>query len=290
MRKTGVWIILIFVLLAGCGERGEDTGKRSPQGEAAEGAAPLLFGVYASDKPSEMLRIFLPILDELQRRLARAGIGVNIKLKGYAGYKEAIEALRNGECDFVRFGPVSYILAKKGNTGIRLLAMEHTAGRRKFKGIFIARNDSPVNTVEDIRGRSFAFGSRYSTIGRYLSQAELVRKKIHAEDFRSFAYLGRHDKVAEGVVKGEYDAGVVKESTFKKYSRNLKSIGDFDNMDKPWVVREGLDEALFDALKAALLAIEDKEVLKFLKKDGFLPVEDKDYDFVRKGMELSADF
>ena len=87
-----------------------------------------------------------------------------------------------------------------------------------------------------------------------------------------------------------YDAGVVKESTYKKYSQKLKKIGQFPNITKPWVARAGLGNEIFKGLQKALLGLKDKKVLGSLKKDGFLPCSDNDYSFVRKGMLDASSF
>ncbi len=55
-------------------------------------------------------------------------------------------------------------------------------------------------------------------------------------------------------------------------------------------MREGLDEALFSALQTAFLELDDKDVLKTIKKDGFLAASDQEYDFVRQNMEVSKQF
>ncbi|MDM8536478.1 PhnD/SsuA/transferrin family substrate-binding protein, partial [Desulfobacterales bacterium HSG17] len=200
--------------------------------------------------------------------------------------------LAKGDCDFARFGPASYILAKEKNKDIRLLAMEHKKGRKNFYGIFITGKDSSVKSIGELKGKKFAFGNKNSTIGRYLSQAEMVNAGVKADDLKEYKYLGRHDKVALAVAAGNYDAGVVKENTFKKYadSKGLREIARFPNITKPWVVRAGFDDIIFSALKNALLGLNDKKILKNLKQHGFLEALDDYYDFVRQGMALSKEF
>jgi phosphonate transport system substrate-binding protein len=255
-------------------------------------AETITFGVYTSDKPTTMYRKFKPILAYLKDRLGLSGISDGIEIKIYPSYSGALDAIVNGEVDFARFGPASYVLAKERNEGVRLLAMEHKKNQKRFYGIFIVPQSSLITSLEQIRGKSFAFGDKNSTIGRYLSQAELVNVGIHAADLGGYAYLGRHDKVALAVAAGNYDAGVVKENTYKKYaaSRGLKQIGRFPNVTKPWVVRAGIDDNLFGALQQALLDLKDKKILKNLKQDGFLVAEDEDYEFVRNAMRQSAQF
>jgi len=120
----------------------------------------------------------------------------------------------------MRFGPASYIMAKDGDENIRLLVMEHKKNKKKFYGVFVVTKNSPINSINELKGKSFAFGNKNSTIGRYLSQAELVKAGIRSADLSKYDFLGRHDKVALAVAVGNYDAGVVKENTFKKYAES----------------------------------------------------------------------
>lgn len=253
----------------------------------------ILFGVYTSDKPTVMYQKFSPILNYLQHYLESKEIRVKIKIKIYSSYSGAIDAMVNGDIDFARFGPASYILAQERNKGIRLLCMEHKKGKKRFNGVFIARqDDTSISTLQNVKGKSFAFGDKNSTIGRYLSQAELVEANIMATDLKEYVYLGRHDKVAFSVAAGKYDVGVIKENTYKKYQKNkgLKKIGEFPNVTKPWVVRAEFDDKLYNLLRDAMLSIEDKSILNTLKQNGFLPATDKEYDFVRQGMKVSQGF
>ena len=255
-------------------------------------AETLTFGVYTSDKPSAMYRKFKPILDYLENRMIREGLNVGISIKIYPSYSGALDAIVNGEVDFARFGPASYVLARERNRDIRLLAMEHKKNQKRFYGIFIVPESSSITSLDEIKGKSFAFGDKNSTIGRYLSQAELVKAGVHATDLASYEYLGRHDKVALAVAAGNYDAGVVKENTYKKYaaSKGLKKIARFPNVTKPWVARAGFGEKQFGIMQQALWELKDKKILKNLKQDGFLPAEDNDYEFVRNGMQRSKGF
>ncbi len=254
-------------------------------------AADIKFGIYTSDKPSAMYKKFKPVIKYLEKELKKNGLEHKIGLKIYPSYEKAINGLAKGEFHFARFGPASYILAKEKNKNIKLLAMEINKGKKRFKGVFIVKNDSNIATLGDLKGKNFAFGSSKSTIGRYLSQAELLKNGISSNELNIFEYLGRHDKVALAVVNGSYDAGVVKEKTYASYKeRGLKSIYKFDNVTKPWVVKEGISLELYTALQSSLLNLKDKKILKIFKGDGFVKTDDKEYNFVREGMNLSKRF
>jgi len=252
----------------------------------------LTFGVYAHIRSTEIYNKFEPIRSYLERSLAERGIRKRVHMKIYTTYPQAIDALANGEVDFVRYGPVSYILAKRKNQDIRLLAMESNSGEKYFNGVIAVKNDSPIQSITDLKGHRIAFGNRHSTTGRYLSQAAMVESGLTATDFAEVVYLGRHDKVAYAVASGNYAAGAMNENTFNKYKddKNLRSILSFACVTKPWVAREGLDAAIYDALQADLLALKDPELLKPLNRDGLLPADDRDYDMIREAMRLTRQF
>ena len=268
--------------------------KSKPEASSSENIPTLTFGVYTSDKPSAMFKKFKPILryfeDEIATRIEEAP---QIKLVIYKTYELALRAFINDEVDFVRFGPASYVIAKNRNPNIRLLAIEENKGERRFNGIICVREDSPFGSLADLRGKSFAFGDENSTIGRYLSQAELVEAGITSSDLEKFDYLDRHDKVVAAVLHGKYDAGAAKESTFAKYKeKGLRELKAFDNVTKPWVARSGISENQFIALQNVLLKTTNPDILKTFSKSlsGFAPCKDSEYDFVRKGMKRSKRF
>jgi phosphonate transport system substrate-binding protein len=254
----------------------------------------LTFGTYESEKSAVVQKQFAPILEYMQSQMKKKlNRPVDIKLKIYNTYEEGNDAIVKGEVDFVRFGPASYIIAKERNPKVKLIVMEHKDGKKLSKGIIAASAQSSVKSLADLNGRRFAFGDNTSTIGRYLSQAELAKAGIRAKDLASFDYLERHDMVFKAVETGVYDAGALKQSTFNKLNKDgqLRIIHSFDNITKPWIARNGLEPKVFDAIKESLLNLKDPAVLKELKEaTGFLPATDEDYKFVREGMQLSRKF
>ncbi len=254
----------------------------------------LKFGVYVSDKPTEMVRKFRPVLDALEVAMNRElDEAVHIKMRVASDYEAGIEDLVTGAVDFARFGPASYVLAKQRNPELRILSVESKKGTKVFYGIICVAKDSPIRSVEDLRGKSFAFGNRRSTIGRYLSQLFLHRHGIKAKDLAAYSYLGRHDKVGTAVARNQFDAGALKEGTFKKLVAKglaIRAIASFPNVTKPWIARGGLAPKVFAALRAVLLRMRNPAALKALKKDGFLEGNDDDYAAIRKAMASNARF
>ena len=291
---SSVLAVLAILVVVFAFNEPSSAGKSKPEASISENIPTLTFGVYTSDKPSEMYKKFKPMLRYIEDEIAtRIEDSPQIKLVIYKTYELALEAFINGEVDFVRFGPASYVIAKDRNPEVRLLAIEENKGKRRFNGIILVREDSSFNSLNDLSGSSFAFGDENSTIGRYLSQAELVEAGLTVTDLESYDYLGRHDRVVAAVLHGKYDAGAAKESTFAKYrEKGLRALRSFDNVTKPWVARGNIAEDHFIALQDVLLNTSNPEILKTFSKSlsGFAPCEDSEYDFVREGMERSSMF
>ena len=251
----------------------------------------LSFGVYQSDKATEMYRKFTPVLEAIQADVEkRLGRPTEIELQIFRTYEDGIEALAKGKVDFVRFGPASYILAKHKNEALSLIAMELEDGKKLFNGCIVVRRDSKITQLSDLRGKSFAFGDRNSTIGRYLVQEHLLKAGIHGSDLGRHEYLERHDKVAAAVLAGDFEAGAVKESNCEESKGQLRALLTFQNITKPWVARAGLEQEIVGALRSSLFELKDPLVLKPLKVSGFAATSDVEYLPVQQTMRAAEVF
>ena len=254
----------------------------------------LKFGVYTSDKPATMVRMFRPILNALETRLTdKLGEPTHISLQVARSYEQGVDFLVNGKVDFARMGPASYVTSKARNPDLQLLAMESKKGKKVFYGIICVQEQSPIQEISQLKGHSFAFGNERSTIGRYLSQYLLTKKGVYANDLASYKYLHRHDRVGTAVGAGQFDAGALKESTFKKLKAKgvkIRELARFPNVTKPWIARSEMSKKVFSALKEILLDFTDSAALKTLKKQGFLPAQDDDYAIIRESMQNNGDF
>jgi len=264
------------------------TGFALASATPAQAEISLAFGVYASDKPSTMVKQMRPILNTLQRDLTQLmGEPVNIRLQIAKTYEQGVIDLVAGKVDFARFGPASYIRAREADPRVEILVVESTKGQKIFYGVIAVAKDSPIQTVSDLRGKSFAFGDERSTIGRYLSQLHLMRNNVRASDLKHFEYLARHDAVGAAVGSGRFDAGALKESTFKRMVKKgvkLRAIARFPNVTKPWIARGGLPAKTRTMLRRALLALKDPKALEALSSDRLLEGTDEDYAVIRESI------
>ena len=248
----------------------------------------LKFGVCPSDRATIMYRKFSPILESITAPLEnQLKQKVDIHLTIFEDYASGIDALANGDVDFVRFGPSSYILAERKNPNIKLLAMELRKGLKTFSGVIIAKKDSGITSIAELKGKKFAFGDEHSTIGRYLAQSILVDHGLNEKNLASFDFLKRHDLVAKAVITGTHDVGALKASTYKKLcdQEEFIVIKSFVNVTKPWVARGGLPKRIRSAITASLIQLANSEIIGELGCSGFTEASPKDYEIVRQGMK-----
>lgn len=254
----------------------------------------LVFGTYTADKATATVKKFKPVLSYLEGELTRIlQEPVTIRMEITNKYERGIENLTSGKVDFSRFGPASYVLAKNGDPGIEIVVMELSEGRKTFPGVIAVHADSDIENVSDLKNQSFAFGDELSTIGRYLAQQHLLEAGITAEDLSHYAFLGRHDRVGTAVGSKEFAAGALKSSTFHSLVQKsvpIRSLAQFDNVTKPWIVRSGMPPRIVAAMREVFLDRKSAESLKSMSKHGFGEGSDQDYDIIRDAMTSSAGF
>lgn len=254
----------------------------------------LNFGVYSFNKPSEIVKTFRPVITELEiaisKRLQR---NVDIRIQIARNYEQGIDHLVAGDVDFSNIGPASYIEAKRRNQGISILGVEQLNQTTPAYGIIAVHTKSPMQSINDLRGKSFAFGNKGSTIGRFLSQQALVKAGVYEDDLDAYQYLGRHDKVGSAVGAGAFDAGALSYKTYyrlKQSGHPIRELTRFPSAGNPWIARSGMDATVFDAIQTSLLEMNNPAVLSQLGVDGFNHGNDADFAGVRLAIRNNGAF
>ncbi len=264
MIKTIITIIITFVLL-----NAKDT---------------LYFGAITTVRPEIVKKHFQPLLDYLGKNL-------NKKVVFATGldYDDTIDKFVNGTFDMGYIGPSPYVLAtRKNKNALKLIAGIETNNEPYFYAIIVARKDSNITKLEDLKGKRFAFGSRRSTLSFYLPFYMLEKKGV-IDKLKYYDILGRHDIVAKNVIMGNYDAGGIKESVANKYQKYLKRVAVSEPIvDFAIVVHSSMNSHLATKIQQLLFSLKDKKILNSIKKGmtGFGPRKDSDYDKLREIMNI----
>lgn len=239
--------------------------------------------------PDENASTLIQNAQPLKLHLAKT-LGKDIEIVVTTDYSSMIEAMRFGRIEIAYFGPFSYVLAKTRAPGIEPFAVGIEKGSPTYFSILIATKDGPVKTVADIRGKPFGFGDQASTSSHLAPRAFLVKNGLEGDKDYKVVHLGTHDAVARAVQAGQVPAGALSEQIFRSLverkiideSKVVKLALTDPLPNYPLTLQGNLDAALKAAIRKAFLEVQDKEVLRAFRVDGFAATDDGAYDVLRE--------
>lgn len=279
-----IYLLLPLLILAGC---------------KAEGNRPVVkIGYMLCNNEQETMARFLPLTRYLSDRCGVEFVAVPVDTHDFE------KRFKAGEFAFTHTNSLIYVILRE-NHGVELVASEKrgTFGSRSA-GAIIARKGSGIEKLDDIRGKSLAFGPMLAPTG-YLAEYDLMLSAgINPEhDLGTYSIPPgsyKHEKLIYGVLYGKYDVAAAPVLDLEVMAREGKiSADDFVVLaqSKPipyctFAVAKGTDPALVKKVKDALLSLKptdtaevDGERLKVQKAawiDGYEELLDSDYDPIRE--------
>lgn len=244
---------------------------------------PLVFGVHPFKSPDELSKMFRPLITYLEKET-----GSTITFRSAKNYDAALAALVAGEMHISYMGPSLFAIASAKHAGkIHLLGTAAKGGDPTFKGVIIAKEGSPINSLADLQGKKFAFGDRESTLSCYVPAQMLMDAGVF--EGLEYKFLGSHDNVAKAVSLGMFDAGGIQPSVAAKWvGKGVKVIAESGPVyEHVLVASSAVDAKTLKKLQAAVLALNDPAVLGAISKGltGFVAVEASKYDSLRHLMD-----
>ena len=173
-----------------------------------------------------------------------------------------------------------------------LLARVEINGQAEFCSYIFTRQDSDIKTLEDLKGKPFAYGSRKSTMSFVLPHYTLMQAGIVDDAHDEHVFLKTHSNVALAVLAGDYAAGAIKPSVFREFeSRGLRTIAETERISEHlFITRSDLPDELVQKLRNIFLLISESEqgmeALRLINDQatGMVAVQDSDYDNMREIM------
>jgi len=250
----------------------------------AQAADTLRVSAIPDEAPTELLRKFEPLGKYLSKRL-----GMDVKFVPVADYPAVVESLASDRLDMAWLGGFTFVQVHlKDPTATPLVQREQDA---QFTSKFITANPA-VNSLADLKGKSFAFGSISSTSGSLMPRYFMLKEdNIKPESYFSrVAYSGAHDATVAWVQAGKVDGGVLNASVWQK----LVDAGKVDTSkvkvfattpayyDYNWTVRGNMDPALKEKIKQAFLDLdpanpEHKAILDLQAASRFIETKPENY-------------
>ncbi len=250
----------------------------------------LKFGFTPVLGESEMQAEFEPLMTYLSE-----SIGQPVVLYIAKDYGDLRVKMEEGTVDIGSFSPFAYVDAVKGGK-IRIIAQSLMYGSATYRGVVVARKDSGLKTIVDLRGKRFAFVDPKSASGYVYVRAMLLEKGITPESyFKQTIFAGDHNKVIADVLDGQMDAGATYEGALKVAkdmgmpSENLAVLAGTEPIPHDAIaVRVQLPVALAKQIQSSLVNMEKtdagRKVIAQNRKGltGFVVGKDKVFDVVRR--------
>jgi phosphonate transport system substrate-binding protein len=238
------------------------------------------------EAPTELQRKFKPLGDYL-----KAKTGMDVQFTPVTDYAAVVEGLATKKIDLAWLGGFTFVQARLRTDG-QAVPIVQRAEDEKFTSRFIVPIDSPIKTVAELKGHTFAFGAPSSTSGSLMPRYFLQQQGIDAgKDFKTVAFSGAHDATVAFVASGRAEAGVLNASVMDKlveaHNPNAAKVRVLATTptfyDYNWTVRPGLDPAIVKKLTDAFLALDparpaDKDILDLQRASKFIPTKASNYD------------
>jgi phosphonate transport system substrate-binding protein len=244
------------------------------------------------------------IFEGIKKHFNRLGLPLDWML--YSNYDALVEAFVRREVDLAWNGPLAYVkIRRRLPDGSRVVAMrDHDVN---FTTQFITHPDSEIQTVQDLKGKRFAFASRGSVQAGLLAYYFLKQAGIDPEKDLARATFAEERAAAgpageAGVValvrSRRYDAGAV-----SKYAlATLREQGQLQDGDvrvfwsSPgyshccFTAQREIDDALAQRITTAFTAMrfddpEHRQVLELEGCKGFIPGTAEGYDILERAAE-----
>ncbi|HEX6707291.1 MAG TPA: putative selenate ABC transporter substrate-binding protein [Albitalea sp.] len=248
------------------------------------------------EAPTELQRKFKPLGDYLHK-----ATGLEVQFTPVTDYAAVVEGLAHQKIDMAWLGGFTFVQARLRTQGGAVPIVQR-AEDEKFTSRFIVPAASPIQSLSELKGRTFAFGSPSSTSGHLMPRFFLLKDGIDPDkDFKAVAFSGAHDATVAFVASGRADAGVLNASVMDKLVeggnpnaakvRVLATTPPY--VDYNWTVRPGLDPALTKKLTEAFLKLdpanpEHKEIMALQRASKFVPTQASNYDGIEQAAKAAG--
>ena len=176
-------------------------------GVHAEDLKEFRIGILGGENEADRLRNFQCMTEKLP-----AALGVEkVSLFPAADYDGVVQGLLGGTLDYAELGASAFakVYLAKEDAVEPILTTVQTDGSSGYYSIMVARKDSGITKIEDVKGKKLGYADPDSTSG-YLVPLVTLPEALGApvdQVVASTGFGGGHENLVLEVVKGTFDVG-----------------------------------------------------------------------------------
>lgn len=256
------------------------------QAKAVQSKQVVYVGVISRYTPTTIYQGYQPIMDYLTEVTP-----YRFELKLGRTYWETVELLASGKVTVAFLGRRVYLQGRDRHGLTAILKPLNDDFQPTFQDAVITRNDSGIRSLQDLVGRSVAMPSQDSYSGNWLKAEGFTAGGQGKFPLKKIQHFEHHHTVVYQVLRGNFDAGVVRESVAEEYEgKGISIVARAKPVPgSPIVTTKHHDPAIVGAFTRALLAVDPRKP-EFADRlaawdtefrHGFAAATDRDYDHLQ---------
>ncbi|MCC3372586.1 phosphate/phosphite/phosphonate ABC transporter substrate-binding protein [Cohnella sp. REN36] len=310
-------VAVVALLLAGCGSKNNNnagnsaspsaspsaTESASPEASAPAGYVPKTLTVqFVPSQNADTLEAKAKPLE----KLLSDKLGIDVKVSVSTDYNTIIEAMASKQVDVGFLPPTAYVLAKdKGAAEVILQAQRFGVNDEtgaptdqladSYKSMIIVKKDSPIKSIEDLKGKKIAYQNVTSSAGYVWPAALLMDHNLDPlHDVDPITVKG-HDQGVIAVLNGDVDAAAIFQDArntvkkdYPKVFEDTRVLSFTEPIPNDTIsVRADMDADFIAKLKQAFIDIGKSEEGHAIIKDiytheGYVESNDSIFNIVRE--------
>lgn len=255
----------VAVIGLGLGLAACSTGPSEDAASAASATCPngkINFGILPYEDPEALEPAYQLLAEALSEKL-----DCPVEVLITEDYAAEVLAMENDSLDLAQFGPLGFVFASERADAIPLASFGDAEGQpTTYTGGIWVPKDSPVKTLEDLKGKTLALGSPGSTSGDALPMSAIIDAGL--EDEVTADYSGGHPEALLALVNGTVDAAQINSQTLGTATEagtfdasQFRQIWESEAIpNDPITVRGNLPQEFKDAVADALLSLDAADV------------------------------
>lgn len=246
----------------------------------------MLIGLIPEENIFTQMDRHRPLADYLSDKL-----GIKVKLTILSRYGDIIDRFVSRKMDGAFFGIFTGVLAMEKLSVEPMVRPVNLDGSTTVRSYIIARKDSGIRSVRDMKGKRIVFVDRATVTGYLAAVAYFRQHGIHDIDtyFGENYFTGSNDSAIYSVLDNRADIGVVKSKVYKRVTEKdpvimnelviLAESGPFP--DTTLCLRKDLSADLKENIKKILLQMDQdsggRDVLRKMGISKFVGADKKDF-------------
>jgi phosphonate transport system substrate-binding protein len=181
-------------------------------------------GLFGGDDASATIQAVEPL-----RKLMEAQLGMPVEVTTGTSYSAVIEAMRAGRVDAMEVGPFSYVLAVQEANAEAIAVVMNAPDEENpvydpdlapaYYSVVITKKGSGIDSVDDLKDKSFAFVDPASTSGHLAPKTALIKQGINPDEEMQATFAGSHPTAVLSVWNDTTQAGATFEGNLYRLAR-----------------------------------------------------------------------